>query len=280
MSVRNFGLDSKAIEDLSRYLDSTKANLFFAEGVILVEGIAEALLLPVFAKAINRPLGDYHVSIVNVDGLAFDPFLQLFIDLTRLQIPCALITDSDPRFQQGDSYCRKKQQEGKRLYDETADDETAGDEVLFPTTLISYGRAYNLEQMAAAGKSGAKVFRNLKTFEYDLALTDYFERMLFVYKEINPDGGAAIETAVTNEDDRRKRALRFFKRFSSREKGVFAQRLAHHLDSLIASHILGQGKRKGEDRANWDIYMPPPTYISDAIKWVTGDCDWSQFQPA
>ena len=34
---------------LERFLDVTKANLFFAHGVIIVEGDAEALLLPVLA---------------------------------------------------------------------------------------------------------------------------------------------------------------------------------------------------------------------------------------
>jgi putative ATP-dependent endonuclease of OLD family len=62
-NISKFGLDRQIIEDVSRYLDSTKANLFFAEGVILVEGIAETLLFPMFAKAINRPLHEHHISI-------------------------------------------------------------------------------------------------------------------------------------------------------------------------------------------------------------------------
>jgi putative ATP-dependent endonuclease of OLD family len=59
-------LDSSDYEFLERFLDVTKANLFFARGVIVVEGDAEALLLPVLARKLGRPLEKYGVSIVNV----------------------------------------------------------------------------------------------------------------------------------------------------------------------------------------------------------------------
>ena len=55
---------------LHRFLDATKANLFFARGVIMVEGDAENLLLPAVAKVIGRPLHKYGVSIVNVGSTA------------------------------------------------------------------------------------------------------------------------------------------------------------------------------------------------------------------
>lgn len=41
---------------LQRFLDSTKANLFFAKGVIMVEGDAENILIPVLADIIGYPL--------------------------------------------------------------------------------------------------------------------------------------------------------------------------------------------------------------------------------
>ena len=40
---------------LRRFLDATKANLFFAKGVVMVEGDAEVLLLPALAEKIGRP---------------------------------------------------------------------------------------------------------------------------------------------------------------------------------------------------------------------------------
>ena len=46
---------------LQRFLDSTKANLFFAKGIIMVEGDAENILIPVIADIIGYPLEKYGV---------------------------------------------------------------------------------------------------------------------------------------------------------------------------------------------------------------------------
>lgn len=53
---------------LERFLDATKANLFFARGVIIVEGDAENILLPTLARLIGRDLARHGVSVVNVGG--------------------------------------------------------------------------------------------------------------------------------------------------------------------------------------------------------------------
>lgn len=272
--IRAFGLEPKTINDLSRYLDSTKANLFFAEGIILVEGIAEALLLPVLARAVNRSLSESHVSIVNIDGLAFAPFVQLFNDLSRLQIPCAIVTDSDPRFQKGDPYWGNKASLPTKSYDAETEDETEGDEFLFPATSITYGRAYELERLAVQSCSGVQVFRNLKTLEFDLALSPYLVSMIEVCAELDQAKGDAIAAAVNSTQDRHSQAIRFFKRFSPRMKALFAQRLASHLDLQVAEHWNKQTKEVGMDRTQWKLYLEPPTYIVEAVRWVTGDCDW------
>ena len=64
---------------LERFLDATKANLFFAKGVIIVEGDAENLLIPTIAKLIDRPLHKYGVSIVNVGSTAFNRYRKIFL---------------------------------------------------------------------------------------------------------------------------------------------------------------------------------------------------------
>ncbi len=51
---------------LRRFIDATKANLFFARGVLMVEGPAEAILLPTLAEACGRSFSKHGVSIVNV----------------------------------------------------------------------------------------------------------------------------------------------------------------------------------------------------------------------
>lgn len=47
---------------LQRFLDSTKANLFFAKGIIMVEGDAENILIPVIADIIGYPLGQHRTN--------------------------------------------------------------------------------------------------------------------------------------------------------------------------------------------------------------------------
>lgn len=82
---------------LQRFLDSSKANLFFAQGVIMVEGDAENLLLPVLADLIDFPLSKHGVSIVNVGNTAFLRYSNIFkqADNTKMGIPISVITDCD-----------------------------------------------------------------------------------------------------------------------------------------------------------------------------------------
>jgi putative ATP-dependent endonuclease of OLD family len=85
---------------LERFLDVTKANLFFAEGVILVEGDAENLLIPTIARIIGLPLSKYGVSIINVGSTAFLRYSRIFqrSNLEEfIETRVAVITDCDAR---------------------------------------------------------------------------------------------------------------------------------------------------------------------------------------
>ena len=62
-------LDDSDYTYLSRFLDVTKANLFFARGVLIVEGPAEELLLPVLADACGRSFTANGISVVNVGSV-------------------------------------------------------------------------------------------------------------------------------------------------------------------------------------------------------------------
>ncbi|MDD3793882.1 MAG: AAA family ATPase [Candidatus Gracilibacteria bacterium] len=69
---------------LEIFLDTTKSNLFFANGVILVEGWAEDILIPSFAKLlkklgiIEKDLTEAGVSVVNIGSTAFNRFSKIF----------------------------------------------------------------------------------------------------------------------------------------------------------------------------------------------------------
>lgn len=84
---------------LERFLDATKANLFFAKGLIIVEGDAENLLIPAIAKLIGKNLYQYGVSIVNVGSTAYKRYVNIFKrgDGKLFGMPIAVISDLDVR---------------------------------------------------------------------------------------------------------------------------------------------------------------------------------------
>ncbi len=84
---------------LQRFLDSTKANLFFAKGIIMVEGDAENILVPILADILGYPLEKYGISIVNVGSTAFLRYSGIMVrkDGADIGIPVSVITDCDVR---------------------------------------------------------------------------------------------------------------------------------------------------------------------------------------
>ena len=87
------GLTDVEAEDLTRYLDVTRAEMLFARGVILVEGDAERFLLPAFAEQMNVGLDHLGITVCSVAGTNFKPYAKF---LTAMGTPFAVITDWDP----------------------------------------------------------------------------------------------------------------------------------------------------------------------------------------
>lgn len=80
---------------LKRYLDATRSELFFASGVIFVEGIAEQFLIPIIAKEIlGVDLLEHNISVVSIHCRYFDPFLKLLQD-DGFEVPSSVIIDGD-----------------------------------------------------------------------------------------------------------------------------------------------------------------------------------------
>ncbi len=84
---------------LEKFLDTTKANLFFAKGVILVEGWAEEILLSSLALRLGLNLTEKGISVINIGNTGFDNYSKIFLrkEEPQMQIPVAVITDSDVR---------------------------------------------------------------------------------------------------------------------------------------------------------------------------------------
>lgn len=90
-------LDGDDRQFLQRFLDVTRANLFFARGVLLVEGESEELLIPTIAKLLGKDLTKHGVSIVKVGSKAAARYANVFVrtDGKQLDIPVAIVTDKD-----------------------------------------------------------------------------------------------------------------------------------------------------------------------------------------
>ncbi len=217
-------------EKLERYLDVTRAEIFFARRVIFVEGAAELMLVSVLAAKAGFKLREHGVSLISVEGLNFDSFMPLFGE-SALKIPVAVITDADPMSQPTDG------SKPQALYPALGDPITVSD---------------NTAKMKALQDGLVKVFHGVKTLEYDLALhSDNRAAMLLTLKAMHPQIGAGVEAQVDAAPDDAAKAKALFSGMFERDqnnvqKGRFGQSLAQVLAEGAACTV--------------------PDYILDAIK--------------
>ncbi|KVA30821.1 ATP-dependent endonuclease [Burkholderia cepacia] len=103
--IAELGLKPKTLDKISRYLDVTRSALLFGDRAILVEGIAEALLLPVLAQKLVLS-GDADgwlrfkgTVIVPIEGVDFRPYIEVLLRPhgdARIADRLIVITDADP----------------------------------------------------------------------------------------------------------------------------------------------------------------------------------------
>ncbi len=85
---------------LQRYLDVTRSQLFFARRIIFVEGITEAMLIRAFwdyyFSDLDKKFDRKGVEIVNIDGVSFEPYIDLVKNVySKTSVRVAVITDDD-----------------------------------------------------------------------------------------------------------------------------------------------------------------------------------------
>ena len=88
-------LDERDEADLQRYIDVSRGEIFFARGVILVEGDAERFLVPAFAEALDLPLDMLGITVCSLGCTNFTPDVKL-LGPEGLNIPHVILTDRDP----------------------------------------------------------------------------------------------------------------------------------------------------------------------------------------
>lgn len=155
---------------VERYLDATKSTMLFAKATVLVEGIAEQLIIPALAATLKRSFDQNHVAVVRVDGVTFKHFLPLFGGGTppesiqfALERPVACIVDGDPS--------RKEKAAAKPRWKACFPFQLGQDDAKYEYRALS-PVVTNLNGLKN-GRANIGVFHGQKTFEFDLALCNH-----------------------------------------------------------------------------------------------------------
>ena len=157
---------------VERFLDVTKSDMLFAKGIILVEGIAEQLLMSIFAERTGNDLEDNHIAVINVGGRYFDHFLKLFDSQRKYAInkKVVCITDADPM--------RKEKSNGKYQkcypFEIGIDTEKYEYQSTSNVLLEKYREENKHPNIMCFGQDAGSG----KTFEYDLILSNPYCEIL------------------------------------------------------------------------------------------------------
>ncbi|WP_344319777.1 ATP-dependent nuclease, partial [Streptomyces yatensis] len=236
-------LDERERKDLERYLNVSRAEILFARGVVLVEGIAETYLVPAVAKAAGLDLNAHGIVVASVEGTAFTPYARL-LGPGGLDRSFWILTDGDQTDRDDENYLNQREGGLTRALDVL--------EVLAPeeapavrTTLETMrrlplpsdgspraGRARLVE--AAAGR---RVFVGEHTLEVDIApllgaeMQAAFDELVEgVQARKNFTEALECARGATTAEQRRAVISRVEKEEVS--KGRYAQRLAAHVEAV------------------------------------------------
>lgn len=263
---RSIEFDKGKREKLERYLDVTRAELFFARRVIFVEGAAELMMVDALAKRMGCNLRQHGVSLISVEGLNFDSFLPIFGD-NALKIPVAVLTDADPVAPKADPMSTAADPAtaaaepaaapiaAPTVEEDTDTEEDEDAEPVYPAPGDTIIVSANTAKMKTREDGHVKVFHGLKTFEYDLALeADNRTAMIKALKELRPRIAKSLEATVAGKvgDAEQAKALfcgMFERKQNNIQKGSFAQSLAQVISDKT-------------------VPFKVPAYIQAAIKHV------------
>lgn len=231
------GLSNEKVGFVQRYLDAIRSNLLFARSVVLVEGDAEEILVPILLKKVlGLSLDEIGITLVNIRSTGFENIAILF-DNERIKKHCSIITDLDKAFfditiSPTDSASDKKKKEKALGSQETG-----------------LARKERLDDLYK-NNSWISTFYADYTFEVDFiqsSNSDYLKRIVRdVYTKPTTIDVATTELSSTDIAISGSRALTMA---NHQGKGWFALTLGKVIDFKVAI----------------------PEYIFDAIKFAHGD---------
>ncbi|UPT97689.1 AAA family ATPase [Bradyrhizobium barranii subsp. apii] len=201
----NMDLEEEDVADLERYLDATKSSLLFARKVMLVEGVAEALLIPPLVKhVLDIDLEREGISVVAIHGVHFEVFAKLFTGAC-LPKKCAIVADAD-----------LDPAEASDVADVGEDQPQDDDTPVRPN-------------LAALENDYVRVFLGQTTFERELTTEGNIMMLAESARALGaPRVARKLDTAdlIGLDEELRDAVLRTAKRFG---KGRFAQVAARHV---------------------------------------------------
>jgi putative ATP-dependent endonuclease of OLD family len=208
--------DPKQQRKIDRYIDVTKASFLFGGRMLLVEGIAEALLLPLLAEKFVLD-GDESAkrrfrsaAFIPIDGVDFEPYIRLLITQqndVRIADKVVIVTDGD----------------GPRTYE----------------TGLTPGqtRKANYDEIAVA--SGAEelciTIINTYSLETELLIAGNGDILKNAYLKIHPQSGDKWDAVVAHNGD--ELAKQMHELFKDARKGDFAQALAELIEDGEAFEV-------------------------------------------
>ena len=250
-----FGKDNETTRFVRRYLKTTHCDLFFADGIILVEGAAERILIPHFIQHRFPDLTRRYISLLELGG-SHAHRLKPLVEI--LAIPTLIITDLDavdPNDNRKSCLPRRGQgyNTGNSVLKSWLPKKTKIDELLSQVNLVTsedgggYGivRVVFQREFPVTYPEGSEPVPLIpSTFEDALTLTNLElvkdlsgQTMTNAFARIVREGANATDIAQELYDRLR----------NSSQKAAFSLDLlaSEHLDQLV-----------------------PPTYIEEGLCWL------------
>lgn len=264
-------------EFLRRFLDNTKANLFFANAVIIVEGDAENLIIPTLSEYIGFPLHKHGVSIVNVGSTALLRYAKIFQrkNGSGIGIKVSCITDRDIPPKEAKEFTYEVKRRGTGLIEKVSllsdnrktEDEYTPEEI---TEAIS-------KKKAKYSGGDVKVFvPNTWTLEYEIArscLRDVIHKSILLAKATNDlqeDISKEVVKSINEKNDEDKERWKIVRKSDIEiSVEIYAPLERKQVSKAVVAQIFSLFLNKSKIDVTDILKDPHLNYLVDAIKYVT-----------
>lgn len=231
------GLSDEQIGFVQRYLDAIRSNLLFARSVVLVEGDAEEILIPILLKKVlGLSLDEIGISLVNIRSTGFENIAMLFNN-ERIKKRCSIITDLDETFFDTTIYPTDSDADRKKK-EKALGSEEAG-----------FARKGRLDGFCQ-NNPWISIFYAKHTFEVDFIQSSNSDYLKMIARDVYTQP-ATVNTAT--------------KELSSTDIAISGSR------ALTMANYQGKGWFALTLSKVIDFKVAIPEYIFDAIKFAHGD---------